>query len=317
MDLRRLLDPRSVAVVGASDREGSYGGQTLVNLRTLGYEGDVWPVNPRRDRVYGLDCFPSLGELPGVLDAVVVAVPAASVPEQIADAGRLGCGGAVVYGAGFAEIEGGRSLQDELVEAARRHELPLCGPNGNGIVVFPRRVAIWGDALSAREHGDVAIVSRAATRPSTRCRTAAGCASTPSSRAATRRCWRRPTSSTTLRTRARCARWRSTSRPTATGRGCDALAACADAGIGVAVLKGIVGGRGVRRRGAHGRRGGGPARVLGTARRGAVPVTDPHDLLEVAKTPPCGERLIKRAICKQIARSSEGRPRARPRGLLS
>ena len=83
---------------------------------------------------------------------------AASVPEQIADAGRLGCGGAVVYGAGFAEIEGGRSLQDELVEAARRHELPLCGPNGNGIVVFPRRVAIWGDALSAREHGDVAIV---------------------------------------------------------------------------------------------------------------------------------------------------------------
>ncbi|MGH2963205.1 MAG: CoA-binding protein, partial [Solirubrobacterales bacterium] len=160
MDLDRLFHPRSIAVVGASDREGSYGGQTLLNLATIGYEGEAWGVNPRRESVHGRDCFPSLRALPKVPDAVVVAVPASSVPEVIAEAGELGCGGAVVYSAGFAEVEDGRELEAELVAAARRHELPVCGPNGNGIVSFPRRVALWGDALSDREPGAIAIVSQ-------------------------------------------------------------------------------------------------------------------------------------------------------------
>src|SRR5262249_38571989 len=150
VDLGRLFRPRSIAVVGASDRDGSYGGQTLVNLRTLGYEGDVWGVNPRREHVYGVTCFPSLSELPQVPDAVVVAVPAASTPEVIDEAGRIGSGGAVVYGAGFAEVAEGSELQDELAAIARRHHLPVCGPNCNGIVAFRDRVALWGDALARR-----------------------------------------------------------------------------------------------------------------------------------------------------------------------
>ncbi|HEX2436434.1 MAG TPA: acetate--CoA ligase family protein [Solirubrobacterales bacterium] len=287
MDLRRLFDPRSVAVVGASDREGSYGGQTLVNLRTLGYEGDVWPVNPRRDRVHGLDCFPSLAELPGAPDAVVVAVPAASVPEVIADAGRLGCGGAVVYGAGFAEIEDGRSLQDELVEAAGRHELPVCGPNGNGIVVFPRRVAIWGDALSAREHGDVAIVSQSgnqavnalSNRRGLRFHTVVSCGNQAVLEAAD-----------FLHHLADEGEVRSVAlNLEADGDGarlCEALAACADAGIGVAVLKVGSSQAGASAAAAHTGAVAGDQRVFSAllAEAGAVPVTDPHDLLEVAKT---------------------------------
>jgi acyl-CoA synthetase (NDP forming) len=75
VDLHRLLHPRSIAVVGATDREESYGGQTLINLEALGYPGEVWGVNPKRDQVHGFSCFPSLAELPGVPDAIVVSVP--------------------------------------------------------------------------------------------------------------------------------------------------------------------------------------------------------------------------------------------------
>src|SRR5262249_59692679 len=104
VDLGRLFHPGSIAVVGASDREDSYGGQTLVNLRTLGYDGDVWGVNPGRDRAHGVTCYPSLSDLPRVPDAVVVAVPAASTVEVIDEAGRVGSRGAVVYRAGLSRV---------------------------------------------------------------------------------------------------------------------------------------------------------------------------------------------------------------------
>jgi CoA binding protein len=106
MDLRRLLRPQSVAVVGASERD-SYAGETLLNLRGAEFAGPVWGVNPKRTEAHGYPCFPSLSELPGVPDAVVVAIPAANVPEVVDEAGALGCGGAIVYGAGFGEVATG------------------------------------------------------------------------------------------------------------------------------------------------------------------------------------------------------------------
>ena len=77
MDLTRLLRPRSVAVVGASERDDSYAGETLLNLRLAGFAGPVWGVNPKRAEAHGFPCFPSLSELPEVPDAVVVGIPAA------------------------------------------------------------------------------------------------------------------------------------------------------------------------------------------------------------------------------------------------
>ena len=132
--MQRLLHPRTIAVVGANDRPGSYSGETLLNLARLGYPGTVWGVNPGRAEAHGVPCFPSLSDLPEPPDAVVVAIPAAGVAAVVEEAGAIGCGGAVVYGAGFGEIAQGTTLERELAEAARRHGLPLCGPNGNGIV---------------------------------------------------------------------------------------------------------------------------------------------------------------------------------------
>ena len=77
-----LLRPRSVAVVGASEREGSYGDNILRNISVAGFEGEVWGINPKRDRVHGRPCVPSVGDLPEPVDAVVVAIPAAGVARR-------------------------------------------------------------------------------------------------------------------------------------------------------------------------------------------------------------------------------------------
>lgn len=158
--LHRLMRPRSVAVVGATDRAGTYAAETLVNLERVGFTGPVWGVNPRRTQVMGRACVPSVADLPEPVDAVVVAIPAADVPSVVDQAGAFGCGGAVVFGAGFGEVKAGRGLHDELVAAARRHGLPVCGPNCNGIVSPHWRTALWGDALAAPEPGPVALVSQ-------------------------------------------------------------------------------------------------------------------------------------------------------------
>jgi acyl-CoA synthetase (NDP forming) len=160
VDLTRLLRPVSVAVVGATDRHGSYGAQALLNLDAIGFAGDVWGVNPGRSEVLGRPCVPSIAELPAAVDAVIVAIPAAGVPDAIEQAGARGCGGAVVFSAGFGEVDGGAPLQAALAEAAKRHALPVCGPNCNGIVAVQSGVALWGDALTVRGPGAVALVSQ-------------------------------------------------------------------------------------------------------------------------------------------------------------
>jgi acyl-CoA synthetase (NDP forming) len=160
MELGRLLRPRSIAVVGASERDGSYAGETLLNLRDAGFAGPVWGVHPTRERAHGFDCFPTLSDLPEVPDAVVVGIPAASVPGVLDEAGALGCGGAIVYGAGFGEVALGAEHERRLREVALSHSLPVCGPNGNGIVAVRGGAAMWGDALEPLEPGAVALVSQ-------------------------------------------------------------------------------------------------------------------------------------------------------------
>ena len=159
-DLRRLIRPNSVAVVGATERPGSYAAEALLNLQKLGFSGSVWGVNPGRREVFGHPCVPSVLDLAEPVDAVLVAIPAAGVPATIEQAGERGCGGAVVISAGFAEAAVGAELQRELVAAATRHGLPVCGPNCNGIVSPDAHAALWGDALQPTEPGSVALISQ-------------------------------------------------------------------------------------------------------------------------------------------------------------
>ncbi|MFL6182020.1 MAG: acetate--CoA ligase family protein [Actinomycetes bacterium] len=160
MNLERLLAPRSVAVVGATPRPGTYGNQAVENLVEAHFDGPVFGVHPKATEVLGVACYPTLSELPEVPDAIVIATPAATVPGLIEEAGRLGVGGAVVIAAGFAEVEHGRELQQQLRDNALRYDMPVCGPNGNGLVSVVRRAPLWGDGYNIAPAGGVALVSQ-------------------------------------------------------------------------------------------------------------------------------------------------------------
>ena len=158
MDISRLINPRSIAVVGATERPGSYAHTTLLNLIRNGYAGTVVGVHPTRQEVLSFRCVPSLADLSQPVDAVVIATPADSVPGYLLQSRDLGCGGAVVFAAGFAEIGNDRA-QVELISAAG--DLPVIGPNGNGLVSVPARAALWGDAAQLpTDAGPIALITQ-------------------------------------------------------------------------------------------------------------------------------------------------------------
>jgi acetate---CoA ligase (ADP-forming) len=285
-DLGPLLAPRSVAVVGATSRPGTYADETLRNLKRMGFAGRVWGVHPTRKRVHGRTCVPTVADLPEPVDAVVVAIPAPGVPEVIEQAGARGCGGAVVYGAGFGETPDGVALEDAVRAAAARHDLPVCGPNCDGIVSFPSRGALWGDALVPREAGPVALVSQSgnvavnalASVRGLRLHTVVSCGNQAVVDASD---W--------LGALAERDGVRSIALfLEADGDGarlCEALARCADAGVGVAVLKVGASAAGASAAAAHtGAVAGDHAAFRALIEEaGGAWADDVHDLLELAK----------------------------------
>ncbi|HEY8611032.1 MAG TPA: acetate--CoA ligase family protein [Roseomonas sp.] len=136
--LRPMVAPRSVAVIGASDDATRIGGRPVHSMIRRGFQGALWPVNPKRDRVQGLQAFPDVDSLPGTPDAAIIAVPGAMAEQAVDALGRRGCPAAIVFTAGFAEVdEAGRLAQDRLVGIARRHGMRLLGPNCLGLFNAP------------------------------------------------------------------------------------------------------------------------------------------------------------------------------------
>jgi acyl-CoA synthetase (NDP forming)/RimJ/RimL family protein N-acetyltransferase len=138
--IARLLHPRSVAVVGASNDEGKIGHAVFENLLRMGFQGPLYPVHPEARHVGGVRAYPSVLDVPDDIDLVVIAVPAASVPGVVEHCAERGVRGLVVISGGFgergtrAEREAGRAAQRDLVAAARAHGLRVVGPNCLGIV---------------------------------------------------------------------------------------------------------------------------------------------------------------------------------------
>jgi len=132
-DLRGLLNPSSIAVIGASDGEAKIGGRVFASLLRHNYKGALYPVNPGRATVHGLPAFPDLTSLPGPVDLAIVCIPAAQVPGIVAQCGAAGITNVAVMSSGFAEEgEVGAALQEELLVTATRAGVRLAGPNTEG-----------------------------------------------------------------------------------------------------------------------------------------------------------------------------------------
>lgn len=124
--------PRSVAVFGASTREGSVGRIVMRNIIAGGFEGDIWPVNPKYHEVEGRLCYARVGDVPGVPDLAVIVTPPDTVPEIIAELGKKGTRTAVVITAGLTADNG---LRQAMLDAAKPHTFRIIGPNTVGLIV--------------------------------------------------------------------------------------------------------------------------------------------------------------------------------------
>lgn len=133
--LRALLTPRAVAVLGAGQRPGSTGHETLRALTEYGFTGAIYPVNPHADEIAGLPAYATLADAPGPVDLAVIAVPAEEAVVALREAAAAGARAAVILSPGFSEDgPAGRARQDELLRLARANGIRLVGPNCVGVL---------------------------------------------------------------------------------------------------------------------------------------------------------------------------------------
>ncbi|MEC8091170.1 MAG: acetate--CoA ligase family protein [Pseudomonadota bacterium] len=152
-DLSRLFRPRSVAVFG-----GWWAENVIEQCQKSGFDGDIWPIHPKRDDIRGIPCYRSLADLPGPPDAAFLGINRHVVIEVAAELSAMGCGGAVCFASGFAEA-GEDELQDALVAAAG--DMPLLGPNCYGVLNYLDGAMLWPDQHGGRAvDSGVAIISQ-------------------------------------------------------------------------------------------------------------------------------------------------------------
>lgn len=162
MDVEALLNPSSVAVVGASENP-SIGRSVVENLRHIGFGGTIAPVNPKYAEVLGLECRPSLTDLDISPDVVVFCVGARRVLESYRLLPGIGAAGAVIFDGGFAEAgPSGRELQAEIAAISRSAGIVLCGPNCMGYLNPAGATAAYAQLVHdpGQLHGNVGLVSQ-------------------------------------------------------------------------------------------------------------------------------------------------------------
>ena len=135
MSLESFFNPKSVAVVGASRQRGKVGYEILANMIEAGYEGQIYPVNPKTDTIEGLKCYPDIKSIGKTPDLVIIIIPAKFVPEIMQQCAKVGVKSVIIITAGFKEVgEEGRELEKQIVQIARRAGIRIIGPNCLGII---------------------------------------------------------------------------------------------------------------------------------------------------------------------------------------
>ena len=136
--LKAALDPRSVAIIGASENPNKVGGRPVHYLDKFGFKGKIFPINPSRPEVQGHKCYKSLGDLPEAPEMVIVAVAGDNAIGAVEDCAAHGVKVAVVMASGFGEVDAvaGKAKERRMVEAAHRAGMRIVGPNSQGLANF-------------------------------------------------------------------------------------------------------------------------------------------------------------------------------------
>src|SRR5258708_21639918 len=133
--LDAIFGPKSVAVIGATETEGSVGRTLLENLQHASFAGKIYPVNPKRESVLGVKAYPNIGAIPERVDLAVIVTPAATVPGLARECAAAGVPGAIIISAGFKETgAGGAELERQVLAEARRAGMRIVGPNCLGVM---------------------------------------------------------------------------------------------------------------------------------------------------------------------------------------
>lgn len=158
-----LLHPRNIAIIGATERPNNWAMRTHRNLQRYGFPGALYPVNPKRDEIWGGPCYRSLADLPEPPDHLLILAPAASIPATLREASHLGARSATIISAGFAELKDPASvaLTEELSKAIAETGLAISGPNCVGNVNGRAKLMTnFEDRMARIEPGPVALVSQ-------------------------------------------------------------------------------------------------------------------------------------------------------------
>lgn len=155
-NLDAIFKPRSIAVVGTSRKHGTIGRQILYNLVAYGFNGPVFPVNPKTQYVNSIKCYPSISAIPDHVDLAVIVVPKEVVLSVAEECGEKGVNGLVVISAGFREIgKKGLTLENELVKVVKKYNMRLVGPNCMGVINTDKSYmmdATFGSTLPLKGH---------------------------------------------------------------------------------------------------------------------------------------------------------------------
>lgn len=158
--LNAIFEPKSVAVVGATEKEGSVGRTVLWNLISNPFGGTVYPVNLKRANVLGIKAYPSISDIPEVVDLAVIVTPAKVIPSIVKECADVGVKGVIVISAGFKELgEPGVKLEQEILTHAKRGKIRIIGPNCLGVMnPLTGLNATFGGVMA--QPGNVAFISQ-------------------------------------------------------------------------------------------------------------------------------------------------------------
>jgi acetyl coenzyme A synthetase (ADP forming)-like protein len=134
--MKRIMQPKSLAVIGASAEDGKIGNSVMKNLINGGYKGNIYPIHPKATEILGYKAYPSVKDVPEEIDTAVFAIPAKLVAQALVECGEKKIAGAVLIPSGFAET-GQHEMQQELVQIGRKYNIRMMGPNIYGFYYTP------------------------------------------------------------------------------------------------------------------------------------------------------------------------------------